>query len=55
MKKTGTGINELINRARKKVKNISALKDEKSGQLIHDPKKFNQPSGANILPHVELF
>ena len=29
----------VINRARKKVKNISALKDENSGQLIHDPRK----------------
>ena len=65
MKKTGTGKNEVINRARKKVENISALKDEKSGQLIHDPKKLpavrskhfaSCASGAILaakLPHSE--
>ena len=65
MKKTGTGINELINHSRKKVENISVLKDEKSGQLIHDPKKLpvvrskhfaSCASGAILaakLPHSE--
>ena len=63
MKKTWAGINEVINRGRKKIKKIPALKDAKSGLLIHDPKKL--PSilnkhfascGATLaakLPHSE--
>ena len=40
MKQTWIGINELINRGKKKMKSINALKGPNSSQLIHDPSKL---------------
>jgi len=63
MKKTWAGISELINRRRKKMKKIPALKDESSGRLIYDQKelpsilnKHFASCGAALaakLPHPE--
>ena len=55
MKKTWAGINEVINRGRKKMKKIPALKDANSGLLIHDPKKLpsilNSSRKMGVLAH----
>lgn len=40
MKQTWIGINELINRGKKKMKSINALKGPNTSQLIHDPSKL---------------
>ena len=40
MKQTWIGINELINRGKKEMKSINALKGANSSQLIHDPSKL---------------
>ena len=40
MKQTWIGINELINRGKKEMKSINALKGPNSSQLIHDPSKL---------------
>ena len=63
MKKTWAGISELINRGRKKMKKIPALRDESNGRLIHDPKKLSSilnkhfaSCGSTLaakLPHSE--
>ena len=40
MKQTWIWINELINRGKKEMKSINALKGPNSSQLIHDPSKL---------------
>ena len=63
MKKTWAGISEFINRGRKKMKKIPALRDESNGRLIHDPMKLSSilnkhfaSCGSTLaakLPHSE--